>query len=240
MEEASVGILPPFLSDAITFLGVVLSIILLIAFAYIWSTQRQDREDIAKLSAGFKQLSKKVKVLEENSGQTTVVKQEENLPNAEPFGMAIEKKVQPVESEPIENENISKNVWETFLENYNHIAESMAVPGQLKACENFVSENNLKILAYIGNMKFILVSSVADSRFWAWQIEGSKKYVVVPNPMVTYDEELHSREGMKETFASNYEKGKYTKYFVKLPAIFSYNNENDWKIIEPGVINLGH
>ena len=154
MEEASVGILPPFLSDAITFLGVVLSIILLIAFAYIWSTQRQDREDIAKLSAGFKQLSKKVKVLEENSAQTTVVKQEENVPNAESFGMSIEKKVQPVESEPIENENISKNIWETFLENYNHIAESMAVPGQLKACENFVADNDLKILVYTGDMKF--------------------------------------------------------------------------------------
>ena len=236
MEEASVSILPPFLSDILMFLGIVLSIILLVAISYIWSTQRQDREDISKLSSDFKQLSKKVKMLEDNSNEkTTEITETKNVSekiNIEPIKTPIEKKSQIIYDK-------EKEVWKSFLEDYNHIAESMAVPGQLRACENFVADNNLKILVYTGDMKFVFVSRVIDSKFWAWHIEESYKYVVVPNPMITYDENLHIHEGMKETFASNYENGKYTKYFIQLPAIFSYNKEDGWKILEPGVIKLG-
>ena len=57
--------------------------------------------------------------------------------------------------------------------------------------------------------------------------------------MIKYDEELHSHSGMKETFASNYESGNYTKYFVELPAILDCDENDKWKILEPGVINLG-
>ena len=234
MEEATTGILPAFLSDILMFLGVVLSLILLVVISYIWSVQRQDREDISKLSSDFKQLSKKVKFLEDASNEkitTKTVSKSETSDNESLFEDSNDIKKQPIE-------NKIKPVWDTFLENYNHIAESMAVPGQLKACENFVADNDLKILVYTGDMKFVFVSRVVDSKFWAWRIEESTKYVVIPNPMITYDEHLHIHEGMKETFASNYENGKYTRYFVQLPAIFNYDKENGWKILEPGVIKL--
>ena len=124
------------------------------------------------------------------------------------------------------------------MESYNHIAASMAVPGQLKACENFVIENRLKILVYTGSMNFVPAIDVKESKFWAWKIEEGNRFAVVPNPMAKYDEDLHSHSGMKETFASNYEKGSYTKYFVELPAILTYDESNKWKILEPGVIKL--
>ncbi len=236
MEETSASILPPFLSDVFVFLGVVLSIILLIALSYIWSTQRQDREILDKLSADMKNLAKRVSGLENASAsiEKTEDKKIEKVPEKKPVEIPVEKEKPP--TAPAVNK--TSRPWDDFLENYNLIAASMAVPGQLRACENFVSENNLKVLAYVGNMKFAPVSGVSDSRFWGWQIESSDKYAVVPNPMIHYDEDLHGRAGMKETFASNYENGKYTKYFVELPAILIYNGKNEWKVWEPGVIKL--
>ncbi|MBR1727995.1 MAG: hypothetical protein IJ728_00490 [Selenomonadaceae bacterium] len=237
MEETSSGLLPPILSDIFIFLGVVLSLILLIAFAYIWSTQRQDREDIRRLFFDMKNLSQKVKDLETGLTGKSEVKKDEpkampeiKLPEPEPKQIVDKKKLIP-------EEKIS-HIWDEFLENYNHIAESMAVPGQLRACENFVSENALKILVYIGSMKFSFASNVQDSKFWAWKIESSDKYAVVPNPLTPYNDELHNKAGMKETFASNYEIGSYKKYFVELPAILVYVGKNEWKISEPGVIRL--
>ena len=240
MEEVPVGILSPLLSDSITLLSIVLSIILLIALSYIWSTQRQDREDITKLSTTVKGLTKKIKELE-------AAHEEKNIPvEKEKILKDVPMNIPSVSSEPViepqqpikEQVKVSSSPWADFLESYNHIAASMAVPGQLKACENFVVENKLKILIYTGSMNFITASDVKESRFWAWKLEESNKFVVVPNPMIKYDEELHNHSGMKETFASNYENGNYTKYFVELPAILIYDENKKWKILEPGVIKL--
>ncbi|MBR1396289.1 MAG: hypothetical protein IJ563_01985 [Selenomonadaceae bacterium] len=230
MDESAAG-LSPFLSIALTFLSIALSVMLLIAMSYLWSTRKQDRDEMKVLSANMKQLSKKVKELDAVINNEKVVPKVDTVPSAEPFGIPIEQPKTVTDKKIIQP-------WAAFLEDYNHIAESMAVPGQLRACENFVKENNLKILVYSGHMKFIDSSNVETSRFWAWQIEGGNKYAVVPNPMITYDEELHSQAGMKETFASNYNNGSYKRYLVKLPAILSYTDENGWQLSEPGVIEL--
>jgi len=245
MEDVPVGIMSPFFSDLLTLLSIILSIILLIALSYIWSTQRQDKDDIEKLSTTMKNLSKKIKDLETaDSDKSSLKEMEGNLSKTISTGTLKETPIQTPEiskiSEPKDNQvKISRNPWATFLENYNHIAESMAVPGQLKACENFVAENNLKILVYTGNMNFSTASNVNESKFWAWKIEENNTFAVVPNPMIKYDEDLHSKSGMKETFASNYESGDYKKYFVELPAILNCDENNKWKIMEPGVIRLG-
>ena len=229
MDESTAG-LSPFLSIALTFLSIALSVMLLIAMSYLWSTRKQDRDEMKILSANMKQLSKKVKELDAAINNENTIPKVDTVPSAEPFGIPIEQPKTVADKKIVQP-------WATFLEDYNHIAESMAVPGQLKACENFVKENNLKILIYSGHMKFIDSLNVETSRFWAWQIENDR-YAVVPNPMVTYDEELHSQAGMKETFASNYNNGKYKRYFVKLPAILSYTDENGWQLSEPGVMDL--
>ena len=237
MEESAVGILPPALLDVLIFLSIVLSIILLIALSYVWSIQRQDRADIAKLSSSIKNLSKKIMELESANNKQDLKPDKEDvvkvISNDNSINSTI--KTKSVVPEPVKK---IENPWASFLEDYNHIAASMAVPGQLKACEKFVAENKLKILIYTGSMNFIFASNVAESKFWAWQIEEDNKFVVVPNPMIKYDEELHNIAGMKETFASNYENGKYTKYFVELPAILNCNENNKWNIVEPGVIKL--
>ena len=250
VDESSLAILWPLM-----FLSLVLNFMLLIGFSYLWSTRKQDRDDLTKLSAEVRVLTKDFKQFGVASLDSSSTKKVDKVPDAEPFGISVDKSNdklveqsagkedgKPVDREketpPPPTENSNARPWVSFLEDYNHIAASMAVPGQLRACENFVAENSLKILAYIGNMQFIPSATVKDSRFWAWQIEGSAKYAVVPNPMIPYDEDLHSHEGMKETFASNYESGKYTKYIVDLPAILIYSNKNDWKISEPGVMKL--
>ena len=237
MDESQMGILPPFFSDSILFLSIVLSIILLIAISYIWSTQRQDRADISKLLTITKNLSNKVKDLEVICNEKSTNKEEERVVvpknSIEPSIVEAKKELN------VQNQNSNKP-WKSFLEDYNHIAESMAVPGQLRACEKFISENKLKILVYIGSMNFGFASNVENSRFWAWQIEDSDKFIVVPNPMIPYDENLHNHAGMKETFASNYENGKYKKYFVELPATLNFNENNEWQLLEPGVIKLEH
>ena len=249
MEEAPVGILSPFFSDLLTLLSIVLSVILLIALSYIWSTQRQDREVISRLSTLVKNLSTKIKELENLSNEKSMPNETDTPKEIEKISKSIpmdipnipdkpDKPVKEVQEVTEEQPKIPKALWATFLVDYNHIAESMAVPGQLKACENFVAENKLKILVYAGNMNFVAAPNVNESRFWAWKIEDVNKFAVVPNPMIKYDEKLHSHSGMKETFASNYESGNYTKYLVELPAILDCDENGKWKILEPGVINL--
>ena len=231
MEEASVEILSPVLSAILLFLSLALSVILLIAFAYLWSIRRQDREEIERLAVVVKNLSKKIKELENPLSEETHLKKVDTVLEAEPFGIPVEKNVPPAETE-------TEFSWDSFIENYNHIAKSMAVPGQLKACEHFVKENNLVTLICGANTKFVSASSVGESRVWALKMEGSEKYIVVPNPMIVYDEELHSHGGMRKIFTSNYENGIYTTYFVEKPAIFSCDDKNEWKILELGKIKL--
>ena len=252
MAESSTGLLPPILSDMMLFVSVILSLILLVAISYIWSTRKQDSEELSKLSADVKNLSKKVKDLDSAINMESPSKTTEEIPEAEPFGISINKNsndqkntdvspvnksIDSVDSKQSTDEKKISPPWTSFLEDYNHIAASMAVPGQLKACESFVLENKLKLLAYSGNMNFVSVTDVKDSRFWAWRIENTNRYAVVPNPMIQYDEELHRREGMKETFASNYSDGIYKKYFVELPATLILE-VSKWHISEPGVIKL--
>ena len=86
--------------------------------------------------------------------------------------------------------------------------------------------------------KFAEVDGVAMSAFWAWQsTAGDGRYAVVPSPLHPYDKQSHDTGGLKETFASNFEDGVYSKMEVKLPAIFR-RVENRWQVEQPGLIHL--
>lgn len=135
--------------------------------------------------------------------------------------------------------------WKQFVDDYNNLAASMDVPRAMQACENFVKTHNLATLIYYerdkvtDQMKFVMVKEVHQSVYWAKMVPGETgRYVVVPNPLATYNNDLHENGGMKETFASNYEKGGlYRQYQVKLPAMFKATLGN-WRVDKPGLLRL--
>ena len=139
-----------------------------------------------------------------------------------------------------------KTPWQAMVDEFNGLAANMNQPRYKQACENFVDKYHLAMLAFteIDKMteqpKFVVIGDILQSSLWAMTIEGSGpgKYAVVPNPIKAYNPEAHDHQGMKETFASNFERGTtYTGYQVKLPAIFKAMLGN-WRIERPGVIRL--
>lgn len=138
-----------------------------------------------------------------------------------------------------------KTPWQAMVDEFNALAANMSQPRYKQACEQFVEKHHLALLAFteIDKMteqpKFVVIGDILQSNLWAMTIEGGPgKYAVVPNPIKAYNREAHDHQGMKETFASNYEKGgTYSAYQVKLPAIFKAVLGN-WRIERPGVIRL--
>ena len=147
---------------------------------------------------------------------------------------------------------MKRSVWQNFVDDFNSLAQSMDVPKADVACENFVGLHKLVLLDCIAhsgaNIKgsqaepiFAVEKSVKGSAYWAWPLPGEKgRYAVVPKPIISYDDNLHSEGGMKETFASNFENDPgsvYRHVSVKFPAIFKKEGEK-WKIEQPGLIRL--
>ena len=232
MEQQAVQtLLPPMLSDMITLLGIVLSVLLLVAVAYLWTTRQQTDSEVKKVREEMKKLSKRITDLDQKVAELKIRKTVSELPPIEPFGKKFGEPEEPVAA--------PEKPWKKFIEAFNFLAASMQVPGQLKACEKFVGDNSLRMLAHGGMItKFLPAQDVEDSNFWAWKIPETNQYAVVPNPLIPCDNNLYEKSGMKETFALNYEEGTYKKYVVKLPAIFVCGDANSWQIREPGVIDL--
>lgn len=229
MEETAVqGILPPMMSDILILMNIAMSVVLMFACAYL-ATRNQNSE-IRQLNDKIKKLSQEIKSLDERIGRPQ--KKVDTVIEAEPFGISTKF--------PRQDPNETKmGVWEKFVENYNLIAASMMVPGQLKACQKFVEDNGLRMLQYSGMMNFIPAAEVEESNYWLWKMPNEKNlYAVVPNPMKPCDEELYERGGLKMVFAINYKDGTYKKYIVETPAIFSTDSSNHWKLKDPGVVNL--
>lgn len=233
-ETATQGIFSPVLSDTLLVLNIVLSVILLCAFAYLFTTRHQTGE-IAQLKDRVKKLSNNLKALEEKIKEAPPPKKVDTLPEPDAFGMDFGKKAKPAVAPNIP---VGNQVWSTFVAEYNHIAGSMLVPGQVEACQKFVGENNLRLLmcGLIGN--FIGTNSVEESNFWAWKISDTKNFAVVPNPLKPCTGELYEEYGLKSVFAMNFENGVYKKYEVKVPAIFTTDENNRWQLKDPGVVEL--
>ena len=139
-----------------------------------------------------------------------------------------------------------KTPWQDMVDEFNALAGNMNQPRFGQACERFVEKYHLALLAFAemdsltDQPKFVVVDEFAKSCLWAMTIEGAGpgKYAVVPNPIRPYSSDMHEHQGMKETFASNYEKSSnYSTYQVKLPAVFKAVLGN-WRIDRPGVIRL--
>ena len=233
-ETATQGIISPVLSDALVFLNLALSIILLFAFAYLWTTRHQTGE-IAKLNDKVKRLSNDFKILEEKFQEVKPPKKIENVPAVEAFGVNFAAKKEAAVAPKIPS---GTQVWSKFVDDYNYIAASMLVPGQEKACQKFVDDNDLSMLKFGITGNFLPAVTVSDSNLWAWKIPNSKNYAIVPNPMKPCTGELYEENGMKSVFAMNFQNGIYKKYTVKIPAVFNVDEKNRWHLKDPGVVDL--
>ncbi|SHK37098.1 hypothetical protein SAMN05216582_1031 [Selenomonas ruminantium] len=233
----------PMMADMILILVGAVSIVALIGTAYNYSIIISRRDKILKIE----QLERDLKLLQQEIRElkngAVKIRRGEAAPAAEAGASAAadtqkrtppEKKMQP-------------EVWRKFVDDYNNLANSMNVPRAAEACDNFVKSHKLTLLVCVvsgpasangGSLSYETVEQVAGSNYWAWNVAGQPEdFVVVPNPLVPYDEKLHQAGGMKETFASNYETGSFKQIQVKLPACFT-RKAGSWKIVQPGVIRL--
>ncbi|MBR3050623.1 MAG: hypothetical protein IKN16_11090 [Selenomonadaceae bacterium] len=226
------GIVSPVFADALNFLSLGLSVVLLFAVAYLWSSNNNKSAQIEAIQSELKRMKKTLSTLQEKVSQMREPKVVSEVEQAEPFGIDL--------TEPLSNRMTPlapQDPWITFIDDYNELAEEMKKPGQLFRCEKFVRDNKLRILTYGGALTFRPAIDVKDSGYWAFKCDLDE-YAVVPNPMNPCDEELHAHGGMREIFALNYQEGVYKKYFVKLPALFNLDVEGTWQLKSPGVVNL--
>lgn len=230
MDEST--IMSPQMTDALNYLGLGLSILLLIVVAYLFIANSRKSDEIAKLQKEVARLRRDVNGLDERVNQIRQPKIIEDVPQVEPFGIDFSTP-NPGRMTPLE----PQKPWLDFVAQYNELAETMSKPGQLKKCERFIHEHKLRILTYGGAMTFRPAIDAKDSSYWAFKC-SSEEFAVVPNPMKPCDEEFYAHGGMKETFALNYKDGIYRKYFVKLPALFEYDPTHGWKLTDSGVVNL--
>ena len=230
MEEATIS---PMFSEVLNFLSLGLSVVLLFAVAYLWSSNSNKAAELERLKADVQRMKKTVNELQEQVNLFREPKVVSEVEQVEPFGLDL--------SEPFPNRITPlapQAPWIDFVNEYNKLAEEMKKPGQLMRCEKFVRSKKLRILTYGGGLTFRPAIDVKDSGYWAFKCDLDE-YAVVPNPMNPCDEELHDHGGMKEIFALNYQEGVYRKYFVKLPAIFNLEaGEDGWRLKNPGVVNL--
>lgn len=140
-------------------------------------------------------------------------------------------------------------IWQRFIDDYNHLADSLDAPLAEKACEDFCDQQQLQLLictdhaAEINGQRmprFERTATFAACTYWAWPITGQPgDYAVVPNPLVPVDKDANDHGGIKETFATNYEEDSqpYKHIQVRLPALFRLDHDR-WLIDQPGVIRL--
>ena len=218
MEESTA------LSSALNFLSLGLSVVLLMAVAYLWSSNSRKSNEL-------QQLQKDVQKLEERVSEIREPQVISDVPDAEPFGLDLnehkEMRITPL---------APQKLWLNFVQDYNNFVAELASPGELRKCEKFVRDNKLKSLTY-GNSTLRPAIDVKDSIYWAFKCSGNE-FAVVPNPLNPCDDTLVELGGMKEIYALNYKDGTYKKYFVKLPAIVTSDAENGWRLKETGVVNL--
>ena len=237
-----VTIFPPFVAQVMLILVGAISLVALVGIAYNYSLVINGREELAKIAAlenEVKQLQAEVK---EIRGWMAKAQLKEGVPQdkvprpdkVKPEGTAEVKKIQT-------------EVWQAFIDDYNNLAASMDVPKAAEACVNFVKSHKLQMLICVEphdsasgrkTPMYAPVDETEISNFWAWPVPGQEEdFVVVPNPLPEYDEKLHNKGGMKETFASNYETGTFHQIQVKLPAHFK-QHLGSWSITQPGVIRV--
>ncbi len=219
------------LSDVLNFLSLGLSVVLLMATAYLWSSNNRKSDELQQLQKDVQKLKKKLSTLEERVSEIREPQVIADVPEVEPFGLNLdehkEMRITPL---------APQKMWLNFVQDYNNFVAELESPGELRKCEKFVRDNKLKSLTY-GNSTIRPAIDVKDSIYWAFKCSGDE-FAVVPNPLNPCDDMLVELGGLKELYALNYKDGTYKKYFVKTPAIVTSDSVNGWRLKETGVVNL--
>ena len=220
-----------------------ISFVALVGISYTYSVLISNRGKIAKIE----DLEREMKSMEREIKDLKAQMVKYQFKEAVPVDKGVPQSAINVAAASAGEGALKQEVWQAFVDDYNNLANSMDVPKAANACENFVRNNRLHMLICVetydaenggGEPLYAPVDEVELSNFWAWQVPGkTDAFMVVPNPLVEYNEVLHTQKGMKETFASNYEKGSFKQIQVKLPAHFT-QRLGAWKIVQPGVIRL--
>lgn len=217
--------------------AIVLGIVALVFAAYNVAMIRQLRG----LEARVEDLEAAVNLL--HRGEENEVEEEE--PEEEAPEDAVD-----VEADPPAAEKTAGSpppVWQEFVDAYNKLAETLATGVDDAGVAGFVKDKGLSMLVCTGHSSdeegknmptYSLEEGVDKSMYWASPIPGRPlDYVIVPNPMHPYDDTMHADNGMKETFASNFESGSMKHIHVKVPALF-HKKGDKWEIAQPGVLQL--
>ena len=230
MEEAMASTF----AGTLNFLSLGLSVLLLFAVAYLWSSNSRKSDELSSLQGDMQRVKKSLRALEEKVNEIRQPQVISDVPQVEPFGIDL---TEPHNEHHKITPLAPQAKWMSFVDEFNKLAADPNARGFLRKCERFIHDNKLKILTYGGTMTFRPAIDAKDSLYWAFRCEG-EEYAVVPNPMNPCDETIHEHGGMKEIFALNYEDGVYRKYSVKLPAIFMQDPLKGWMLKNPGVVNL--
>ena len=234
----------------LSMLGLVLSVILLFAAAYVFVSLWQIRKRIKRynsLENDVKALTNEVRSLRAMVSPSDSSDGNDSEKNAKP-------KVPDIKL--ADGVNIESRLWLPFIEDFNKLAAATKEPQVTPAIREFIDTHKIRALMCLDHSaknngtpapKFVTADETATGNFWLWALPtDNDRFVVVPNPACDYTENLHFEGGMKETFASNYEQliaeaGVQTpKIEVKLPSIFkkAEGESNEWIIEQPGLIHL--
>lgn len=231
------GIFPPIVADVLIVLSIAVSIIALIGAALAITAQKSARDKLHRVD----ELEEEIRNLKEELAAQP--QQGKGGAPGKPADPPL-RKAAPDAAEL----SAARQIWQDFVDDYNSLAASMNVPRADEACGAFIANYKAQILR-LGDARaqaasgqddpvFVQADDVKTSGYWAWPLPGAtNRFVVVPNPLHGYTQELHEKGGMKETFASNYETGEFKLISVKIPAVFR-QDKKIWKIDQPGVIRL--
>lgn len=240
MEEQASGLM-----NNLVILSLAMNVVLMFAFAYLLATRNSGGSQNLKLEADIKKLSNDLKLLDRKVNDMRPPKVVDTLPEIAPFGMgggastANSAAATPAPSTSDSGVSIDSAEWSKFVEDFNLLAGSMDVPKKLQACEKFVKEHKVQLLVYSGMMNFMRTNDVDESNYWAWKMtESNNIYAVVPNPAHPCDNDTYERGGLNTTFEMEYKGGTYTKYVVEIPAIFSANEADVWKLENIGRLDV--
>lgn len=222
------GLIPPMLSEILIIANIVLSLIMLAALIYLWTT-RGNEAQFKRLDTRIKKFSDTVKSLED-AIQNLKPQKIIEMPAVAPFGINLGA-VRDTDSESVIDISDSQK---NFVDGYNKVAANV----NSDACQSFVTANKLRLFVYDSVMTFLSTVELEDSNYWAWKIPEQNLYAVVPNPLIPCTEEIHEQGGLKIFFETNFKGGICKIYYVQMPALFTENSNGNWIMRKLGSLIL--
>ena len=128
--------------------------------------------------------------------------------------------------------------YKTFVEDFNALSNQRGYAAKEES-DKFLKKYKVRTFSCINNDARMNepipppeFAEAANGDYWAYEFE-SGTYAVVPK-INTYSESYHSARAFGEVFSSNFDKGTYSKIFVRKPALF----KGMWTLQQKGELEL--